>query len=43
MNVANNLSRLRGFFATFNVRKLVIHQVEADDEHGLLNVSLVLL
>ena len=42
MNVAEVLERIHLFFAIFDVRKLVFHQVEADDGHDLLDVSLTL-
>ena len=43
MNVANGFSRLRRSFATLDVCKLVVRQIEADGAHGLLDMSLVLL
>jgi hypothetical protein len=42
VNVAKNLPCLCRFFATSNMHKLVVHQIEADDEHYLLDAPLVL-
>lgn len=41
MHVANDLPPLYGSFATFDMRKLVILQVEADDTHDILDTSLI--
>ena len=42
LNIANDLPRLRSSNATFNVRKLVIRQFDANDECGILYMSLIL-
>lgn len=42
VNVMKGLIHLRGFFATLDVRKLIVRQVEADDEYGLVDKSLIL-
>jgi hypothetical protein len=43
VDVAKGFRLLHKSSATLNVRKLVVHQVEAGDGHGLLDVPLVLL
>lgn len=43
MGVAKGSRLLHKSSATLNVRKLVVHQIEAGDEHGLLKVPLVFL
>ena len=43
VNVAKGLPRLGIYFTTLDVRKLVVCQVEADDEHDFLGMSLVVL
>ena len=40
-NVAKNLLRLRGFFATLDVHKLIVRQVEVNDGYDILEVFLV--
>ena len=42
MNNTKGLSCLRESFATLDVRKLVVREVEADDGHDILDVFLVL-
>ena len=42
VNITKDLPHLRGFFATFDVRKLVVYQIEVDDEHDFFHASLVL-
>jgi hypothetical protein len=43
VNVTKGFPHFHESFATLDMSKLVVHQVEADDGHGLLNASLVLL
>jgi hypothetical protein len=43
VNVAKTFPHLRRFFATLDVHKLVVRQVEANDRHSLLNAFLILL
>jgi hypothetical protein len=43
MNVANCFLFLHGSFVTLDVCKLFVCQVEADDEHDFIDMSLVLL
>jgi hypothetical protein len=43
VDVAKGLLHLRQPFTTLNVPKLVVCQVEVDDEHELLNAPLIVL
>jgi hypothetical protein len=43
MNVAKGHSHLRMSFASLDVHKLVVHQIEVDDGHGIFYVSLICL
>ena len=43
LNVAKDLPSLRGSLATFDVRKLVVYQIEANNRDGLPIVPLIFL
>ena len=43
MNVAKGFSRFRRSSATFDMRKLIVYQIEAGDGHGFFGTSLVLV